>query len=130
MAETILKWGIAKIIPTQNGEILINKSSMKSINTKNLAKIISYLPQKINSNLPITVKELVSLGRSPHKYFWEFDWNKEDFSIIKEALELCDLKKYSDYELTSLSGGQCQRAYQALTIAQKTKIILLIKIGV
>ena len=68
---TLLK-GIAKIIPTQNGEILINKSSMKSINTKNLAKIISYLPQKINSNLPITVKELVSLGRSPHKYFWEF----------------------------------------------------------
>lgn len=121
---TLLK-GIAKIIPTQNGEILINKSSMKSINTKNLAKIISYLPQKINSNLPITVKELVSLGRSPHKYFWEFDWSKEDFSIIKEALELCDLKKYSDYELTSLSGGQCQRAYLALTIAQKTKIILL-----
>ena len=42
-----------------------------------------------------------------------------------EALELCNLKEYSDFELTSLSGGQCQRAYLALTIAQKTKIILL-----
>jgi len=121
---TLLK-GIAKIIPTQNGEILINKSSMKSINTKNLAKIISYLPQKINSNLPITVKELVSLGRSPHKYFWEFDWNENDLSIIEEALDLCCLKKYSNKALNALSGGQCQRAYLALAIAQKTKIILL-----
>ena len=121
---TLLK-GIAKIIPKKNGDIFASKISIESLKIKKLAKIISYLPQKINSNLPITVKELVSLGRSPHKYFWEFDWNEEDFSIIDEALDLCDLKKYSDNALTSLSGGQCQRAYLALTLAQKTKIILL-----
>ena len=121
---TLLK-GIAKIIPLQKGDILINKSSIKVFSRKKIAKLISYLPQKINTNLPMTVKELVSLGRSPHKYFWDFDLNTEDFSIIDEALDLCDLIKYSDYELTSLSGGQCQRAYLALTIAQKTKIILL-----
>ena len=121
---TLLK-GIMKMTPQKNGHIFVNKTSINSLNIKKLAKIISYLPQKINSNLPITVKELVALGRSPHKYFWEFDWNEEDFSIIEEALEICDLKKYSDNALSSLSGGQCQRAYLALTIAQKTKIILL-----
>tara|TARA_B100001287_G_scaffold128592_1_gene108359 strand:+ start:138 stop:920 length:783 start_codon:yes stop_codon:yes gene_type:complete len=121
---TLLK-GIMKMTPQKNGHIFVNKTSIDSLNIKKLAKIISYLPQKINSNLPITVKELVALGRSPHKYFWEFDWNEEDFSIIEEALEICDLKKYSDNALSSLSGGQCQRAYLALTIAQKTKIILL-----
>ena len=121
---TLLK-GIMKMTPQKNGHIFVNKTSIDSLNIKTLAKIISYLPQKINSNLPITVKELVALGRSPHKYFWEFDWNEEDFSIIEEALEICDLKKYSDNALSSLSGGQCQRAYLALTIAQKTKIILL-----
>ena len=121
---TLLK-AIMKMTPQKNGHIFVNKTSIDSLNIKKLAKIISYLPQKINSNLPITVKELVALGRSPHKYFWEFDWNEEDFSIIEEALEICDLKKYSDNALSSLSGGQCQRAYLALTIAQKTKIILL-----
>ena len=121
---TLLK-GIAKIIPKKNGDIFINKTNINNLNIKKLAKIISYLPQKINTNLPIKVKELVALGRSPHKYFWEFDWNEQDFSIIDEALELCDLKKYSENALTSLSGGQCQRAYLALTLAQKTKIILL-----
>ncbi len=121
---TLLK-GIAKIIPKKNGDIFVNQSSINTLKIKEMARIISYLPQKINSNLPITVKELVALGRSPHKYFWEFDWDEEDFSIIDEALELCDLNKYSNFELTSLSGGQCQRAYLALTIAQKTKIILL-----
>ena len=121
---TLLK-GILKMTPQKNGHIFVNKTSIDSLNIKKLAKIISYLPQKINSNLPITVKELVALGRSPHKYFWEFDWNEEDFSIIEEALELCELKKYSENALSSLSGGQCQRAYLALTIAQKTKIVLL-----
>ena len=121
---TLLK-GIMKMTPKKNGHIFVNKTSIDSLNIKTLAKIISYLPQKINSNLPITVKELVALGRLPHKYFREFDWNEEDFSIIEEALEICDLKKYSDNALSSLSGGQCQRAYLALTIAQKTKIILL-----
>ena len=121
---TLLK-GIAKIIPIKNGDIFIDQSSIKLLTTKKIAKLISYLPQKVNANLPISVKELVSLGRSPHKNFWEFDWNKEDIFIIDEALELCNLKEYSDFELTSLSGGQCQRAYLALSIAQKTKIILL-----
>tara|TARA_B100000963_G_scaffold209009_1_gene182043 strand:- start:1443 stop:2225 length:783 start_codon:yes stop_codon:yes gene_type:complete len=121
---TLLK-GISKIIPIQNGDVLFNSSNIKVLSTKEIAKIVSYLPQKINPNLPITVKELVSLGRSPHKYFWEFDLNKNDLSIIDEALELCDLKKYSNNPLSSLSGGQCQRAYLALTIAQKTKILLL-----
>ena len=121
---TLLK-GIAKIIPMQSGDLYLNKFSIKDLSTKKIAKVLSYLPQKINSNLPLTVKELVSLGRSPHKYFWEFDLNKEDFLIIEESLELCNLKKYSKNSLSSLSGGQCQRAFLALTIAQNTKILLL-----
>ena len=121
---TLLK-GIAKIIPMQSGDLFLNKFSIKDLSTKKIAKVLSYLPQKINSNLPLTVKELVSLGRSPHKYFWEFDLNKEDLLIINKSLELCNLKKYSNNSLSSLSGGQCQRAFLALTIAQNTKILLL-----
>jgi len=121
---TLLK-GIAKIIPMQSGDLYLNKFSIKDLSTKKIAKVLSYLPQKINSNLPLTVKELVSLGRSPHKYFWEFDLNKEDLLIINKSLELCNLKKYSKNSLSSLSGGQCQRAFLALTLAQKTKILLL-----
>ena len=121
---TLLK-GIAKIIPTQSGDLFFNGLSIRVLSTKNMAKLVSYLPQTLNSNLPLTVKELVALGRSPHKKFWEFDLNPNDLSIIEEALNLCDLKNFSNNTLNSLSGGQCQRAYLALTLAQKTKIILL-----
>ena len=121
---TLLK-GIAKIIPTKSGDLLLNGASIRVLSTKNMAKLVSYLPQTLNSNLPLTVKELVALGRSPHKHFWEFDLNANDLSIIDDALALCNLKQYSNTTLNSLSGGQCQRAYLALTIAQKTKIILL-----
>ena len=121
---TLLK-SIAKIIPIQSGDLLLNGLSIKDLSTKSAAKLISYLPQKLNPNLPLTVKELIALGRSPHKHFWEFDWNANDLAIIEEAIDLCDLKMYSNKALNSLSGGQCQRAYLALVIAQKPKIILL-----
>ena len=82
---TLLK-GIAKIIPTQSGDLFFNGLSIRVLSTKNMAKLVSYLPQTLNSNLPLTVKELVALGRSPHKKFWEFDLNPNDLSIIEEAL--------------------------------------------
>ena len=50
---TLLK-SIAKIIPIQTGDLLLNGLSIKDLSTKSAAKLISYLPQKLNPNLPLT----------------------------------------------------------------------------
>ena len=121
---TLLK-GVLKFIPTLSGDIFLNGISTNKYSRKELSKKISYLPQKLNNNLNITVKDLITLGRSPYKKFWDFNLNKEDKNKIEEAIEIVELKNLKDKFITELSGGQCQRAYLAMVIAQDPKIMFL-----
>ena len=73
----------------------------------------------------ITVKELVALGRSPYKEFWEFDLNKNDQEKIDESLNLVDMYDLRDKLISQISGGQIQRAYLALALAQEPEILIL-----
>tara|TARA_B100000212_G_scaffold85175_1_gene61979 strand:- start:18780 stop:19556 length:777 start_codon:yes stop_codon:yes gene_type:complete len=121
---TLLK-GILKFNPIIQGDIFLNSRNTKSFSRKNLSQKIAYLPQKINNNLNITVKELVTLGRSPYKSFWEFNMNEKDMKIINEAIEILDLENLKNNYINELSGGQCQRAFLAMTLSQNPEILLL-----
>ena len=121
---TLLK-GVLKFIPTLYGDVLFEDNSIKNYSRNNLSRKIAYLPQKLNNNLNITVKDLISLGRSPYKNFWDFDLNEDDLKIIDEAIQIMDLNELKNKFINELSGGQSQRAFLAMTIAQNTNILLL-----
>ncbi len=121
---TLLK-GVLKFIPTLYGDVLFEDNSIKNFSRNNLSRKIAYLPQKLNNNLNITVKDLISLGRSPYKNFWDFDLNDEDLKIIDEAIKIMDLNELKNKFINELSGGQSQRAFLAMTIAQNSNILLL-----
>ena len=121
---TLLK-GVLKFIPTLYGDVLFEDNSIKNYSRNNLSRKIGYLPQKLNNNLNITVKDLISLGRSPYKNFWDFDLNEDDLKIIDEVIQIMDLNELKNKFINELSGGQSQRAFLAMTIAQNTNILLL-----
>ena len=121
---TLLK-GILKFIPTLSGDVSFEENSLKNLSRKNLSRLIAYLPQKLNNNLNITVKDLISLGRSPYKKFWDFNFNERDLNVIDDALEIMDLNELQDKFINELSGGQSQRAFLAMIIAQNSKVLLL-----
>ena len=121
---TLLK-GILKFNPTSFGDIFLNGDNTKIFSRKSLSQKIAYLPQKINNSLNITVEELVSLGRSPYKSFWEFNLDEKDIKIINEAIEILDLTDLRYKYINELSGGQCQRAFLAMTLSQDPEILLL-----
>ena len=121
---TLLK-GVLKFIPTLYGNVFFQDNPIKNFSRNKLSQKIAYLPQKLNNNLNITVKDLISLGRSPYKNFWDFDLNDEDLKIIDEAIKIMDLNELKNKFINELSGGQSQRAFLAMTIAQNTNILLL-----
>ena len=121
---TLLK-GILKFNDSFFGDIFLNGQNTKNFSRKSLSQKIAYLPQKINSSLNITVEELVTLGRSPYKSFWEFNLDQEDIRIINEAIEILDLTNLKYKYISELSGGQCQRAFLAMTLSQDPEILLL-----
>lgn len=118
---TLLKTIIA--LTQWTGEINLEKNDSKKLSPKQRAKIVSYLPQK-NVTAAMDIFTLVSHGRFPYLGFSKV-LGKKDLEIIESALHQTDLWNKKDKLLSEISGGEKQRAYLAMVIAQNTKMILL-----
>ena len=116
---------ICRIIKPFEGKVLLKGKDLNKLSNRYISQKISFLPQGTNPNLLISVNDLVALGRSPYKKFWEFDLNKKDKSIIEDSLKLVDIFDLKECLLSEISGGQRQRAFLALALAQETEIIIL-----
>ena len=116
---------ICRIIKPFEGKVLLKGKDICELNNRSISQQISFLPQGINPNLLISVNDLVALGRSPYKKFWDFDLNKKDKSIIEDSLKLVDIFDLKECLLNEISGGQRQRAFLALALAQEAEIIIL-----
>ncbi|PIE98087.1 MAG: ABC transporter ATP-binding protein [Treponema sp.] len=122
--KSTLLMSIARILKPQKGEIYISDKNVFSSNTKEVAKELALLPQSPSAPLSLTVEELVSYGRFPHKNGFGI-LNSEDQHKIELALKETNLIDFRDREIGSLSGGQRQRAWVALAFAQDSDTILL-----
>tara|TARA_Y100001968_G_scaffold320215_1_gene352866 strand:+ start:927 stop:1703 length:777 start_codon:yes stop_codon:yes gene_type:complete len=121
---TFLK-GMIRILDAYSGNAYLFGKDIHLSSTKEIAQKVSILPQQQKSNLPITVYELVCLGRSPHKKWWELNLNENDHFKVEESISLTDMQALKNKSVNSLSGGQRQRAFLALALAQDPKILLL-----
>ena len=110
---TLLK-AIVGDIRISSGEILLHGKSINPKETdQNKARCLSFLPQLSLLNFPYTVKEVVSLGRIPHK-----TGDKIDTNIIDECLETVEMQSLSQRLYPQLSGGEKQRVQIARVLAQ------------
>lgn len=120
---TLLR-GLARLLKPQTGEVLLDGKAIHSLPTKELAKQLGILPQGPTAPEGLTVYELVAQGRYPHQGFFQ-QWTLEDERVTQEAIAITNMIEFADRPLDTLSGGQRQRAWIAMTLAQKTPILLL-----
>lgn len=120
---TLLK-AVSRQIPYFKGKVKLDGVDLRSISPKQVAQNMCMLSQKNQAPIDMTVKDLVSYGRYPHKKWYE-KLNDEDQKIIEWAMEKTSLSPYKDRTVVSLSGGESQRAWIAMALAQRPKILLL-----
>lgn len=113
---------ISRLISIDAGQIYLDHNEVKAWRSNELSKKLSILKQSNGVNLRITVRELVSFGRFPYS---KGRLTSEDKELIGYALEKLGLVEMAEDRIDTLSGGQLQRAYIAMILAQDTEYILL-----
>lgn len=120
---TVLK-AVGRILKPQGGAVYLNGQDIHRLSTKETAKCMAILPQSPTAPGGLTVGELVAHGRFPHQRGFG-RLTPEDKSIIRWALEATKLSVFEKRPVDTLSGGQWQRVWIAMALAQQTDLILL-----
>ena len=115
---------MTKNLLPDEGRIFLRGKNLRNLSLKDFAKQVSIVQQYNTASDDITVESLVSFGRTPHQKMMQ-GRSEEDERLIDWALEITNLKKYRDREVSRLSGGQRQRVWIAMALAQNTRILFL-----
>ncbi|MDR0648880.1 MAG: ATP-binding cassette domain-containing protein [Synergistaceae bacterium] len=113
---------VSRLIARDCGEIYFQGRDISRWRSRDLAKKLAILTQSNNINMKLTVRELVTFGRFPYSRSRMTD---EDNRVIDEAIAYMDLTDMEDRLIDEISGGERQRAYIAMVIAQDTEYVLL-----
>lgn len=120
---TLLR-ALARLLKPRGGTIWLDGASIFHLPTRQVARRLGILPQGPVAPEGLTVRELVSRGRYPHQG-WFQTRSAEDERVVAQALELTGMAGLADRPLEALSGGQRQKAWIAMALAQDTEVLLL-----
>ena len=110
--------------PKTAGDIFIEGRELDSYTDKELSRRIGVVLTEKPDVRNMSVRELVSLGRSPYTGFWG-TYSKEDLQIVDEAIALVDIEALSQRMVHTLSDGERQKVMIAKALAQQTPVIYL-----
>ena len=111
------------MLPLTGGDVLLNGRSIRGAAPSEIAKTAAYLPQ-IHQGGDITAGRLVLHGRFPHLRYPR-RYRAEDYTIAQAALERMGIADLAQVSLNALSGGQRQKVYIAMALAQDAPIIVM-----
>jgi len=120
---TLLKLMAALLRPSQ-GRVSLGTEDVHRIPARLRAKRIAYVPQSARFTFPLSVGEIVEMGRHPHLDRFR-SLSQKDKSICERALALCDALEFRDRSYEELSGGERQRVLLASALAQTPQLLLL-----
>lgn len=120
---TILK-ALVRVVAPRGGQVLLDGRSIHETPTREVARRVALLPQVPRPPSGLSVRELVQMGRYPYRSALR-GLSEEDHAAVDRALSQVELTHLAQREVHALSGGQMQRVWVAMALAQETGILLL-----
>jgi iron complex transport system ATP-binding protein len=106
------------------GRIWLGGAPVDTLDRREIARRAAFLMQDSPLDLPLSVREVVAMGRLPHLRRFEAE-GARDLAAIDAALALTDTRAFADRRVTELSGGERHRVQLARALAQETPLLLL-----
>jgi iron complex transport system ATP-binding protein len=121
---TLLKT-LGRQLPARGGSVQLNNENIQNLTAVTFARTVAYLPQSSASKINLSIYDYVSLGRSPHQKWWQWQASQIDKQEVEKALFCTGLQDLRRKHIFELSGGERQRASVALALAQSPRFLLL-----
>jgi iron complex transport system ATP-binding protein len=115
---------ICRLRKVKSGVIRLGDDDIATIPRAALARRIAFVEQQSTTDTQLTVRDVVRLGRTPHRGLLS-TWNAGDEAAIDEALGRVDMRERAEQLWQTLSGGERQRVHIARALAQAPSELLL-----
>lgn len=106
------------------GAVLLDGRSMSGTPRREIARRLALVEQQVSTDVALTAREVVSLGRTPHRGAWGA-WSEADDNAVRLALARTGMVERADQLWSTLSGGERQRIQIARALAQEPRELLL-----
>jgi iron complex transport system ATP-binding protein len=108
----------------QSGHVFLEGQAVSAMDRRAVARHLAVVPQDTPVDVPLTVREVVMLGRYAHWSTWDQE-SPEDARLVSVCLERLGLAELANRPFSHLSGGERQRAVIARALAQQGRVLLL-----
>ncbi len=124
IGKTTLLTCMAKLREPNQGRILLNGEDMAGLSTRDVARVIGYVPQTLQPSFDFTVLDYVVTGSAPWLGTFEKP-NAEHYERAAQALTQMEIDHLRDKAYTRISTGELQQVSIARAIAQQSRFILM-----
>ncbi|RWX16826.1 ABC transporter ATP-binding protein [Rhizobium hidalgonense] len=115
---------ICRLRKARSGVIRLGEDDISALSRADLARRVAFVEQQSATDTQLTVRDVVRLGRTPHRGLLS-SWGAADDAAVEVALLRVGMRERAGQLWQTLSGGERQRVHIARSLAQSPSELLL-----
>ncbi len=112
------------VLRPRMGSVRLDDTPLTELAARRIARRLAMVAQERPMGFDFTVREVVAMGRIPHSRRFA-PASAEDRRAIEHALDLADVRGLADRSIRAVSGGERQRVFLGMALAQEPDALLL-----
>ncbi|MBI4758185.1 MAG: heme ABC transporter ATP-binding protein [Chloroflexi bacterium] len=120
---TLLKL-LSGVLKPALGHVSLEGREVQAMERREIARRVAVVPQELHVPFPFTVREMVSMGRTPYVRPL-VGLTAEDRQVVLDVMGATGIGDLAGRDFATLSGGEQQRVIIAMALAQEPRFLLL-----
>jgi iron complex transport system ATP-binding protein len=112
------------LLQPRAGTVCLHGRAVETLGRRDVARLAALLLQETVIELPLSVREVVAMGRLPHLGRFQPE-GPSDVEAVEAAMAVTDTLALAERSVMELSGGERHRVHLARAVAQGAPVLML-----